>query len=584
MILRITTTAVMIAMSIVLCRLLGFPQTGNYRIEIGFLPIAVVAMLYGPIWSGVAYGIADLIGAAIFTGINPFIMLCKVAFGAVMGLFFYRRERIGLWRSILCFFLIGIIIDMGCMSPIFVYVFGNTWKAALISRGIATLVNTPVRIILFWIIARYLGGTIRKYAGKYERDASFSTYANGFQAVPRLGLDRISCLAGLVGHPEEELHCIHVAGTNGKGSICAFLESMLDAAGYRVGKYISPNLIRVNERITINGKEISDDALSSLLSRIEEASIELEHRMGERPSQFEIWTVAAFCYFKEQACDYVILETGLGGEFDATNVIPRNVMAVLAHIDLDHMQYLGNTIEEIAATKSKIIKPDCETGVAVSSHQTEKARIQIEKRAKECGIQLIVPEEVISEGFRDIYEIFSYGGLSGMVCGLGGPHQIENASVAIECARKLGLSDEAIRYGVEHAKNPARFEKLSENPTVIYDGAHNPDGIAALVRAMDRYFPGTARTVVFACMRDKDYLDSLRMLEHADVTHFVFTTVQNNERAMSADALADAAAEAGIAGECAPTLRAALSKAQSYRNPVFVCGSLYLYADLQGEE
>ena len=578
-IIRLTTTAVMIAMSVVLCRLLGFPQTGSYRIEISFLPIAVVAMLYGPIWSGVAYGVADLIGAAIFTGINPLITLCKVLFGAVMGIFFCRREKIGILRILLCFLLIGVVIDIGGMSPIFVYMFGYDWKSAL-----ATLVNTPVRILFMWLTARYLGGYIRKYAGKYEKNREFTSYANGFQAVPRFGLERISALLDIVGHPERELRCIHVAGTNGKGSVCEFLEAMLTHAGYCAGKYISPNLVRVNERIAVNGREITDEALTALMSRMEAATEQTERRMGERPTQFEIWTAAAFCYFAERKCDYVILETGLGGEFDATNVIEKNVMAVLTHIDLDHTQYLGNTIAEIAKTKSKIIKRQCETGVTVASRQSAEALSELEKRTEECGTRLVVPEEAVVTGFRDIYEIFSYGDLRDMVCGLGGPHQVENACTAVECARAMGLADEHIRFGIEHAKNPARFEKLAENPSVIYDGAHNPDGISALIRAMDRYFPGKARTVVFACMRDKDYLGSLHMLARADVTNFVFTTVQNNERAMGAEALAAAAAGDGILGESAPTLYAALDMARAYGNPVFVCGSLYLYADLPKEE
>ena len=155
----------------------------------------------------------------------------------------------------------------------------------------------------------------------------------------------------LLGDPQERLHCIHVAGTNGKGSVCAFLEAMLRSAGFCVGKYISPNLVRVNERITINGKEISDGELSALLAHLETESAEVRRRTGEIPSQFEIWTAAAFCYFAEKSCDYVILETGLGGEFDATNVISGNVMAVLTHIDFDHTQLLGDTLAKVRSSR-----------------------------------------------------------------------------------------------------------------------------------------------------------------------------------------------------------------------------------------
>ena len=162
--LRLTTTAVMIAMSVVLCRLLGFPQTGTYRIELGFLPIAVVAMLYGPLWAGAAYGIADLIGAAIFTGINPFITLCKIAFGVIMGLFFYRREKVGLLRCVLCFLIVGAAIDIVCMCPIFVFMFGYTWEVSLTTRTIAALINTPARIVVFWLVSKYFGGYLKKHS------------------------------------------------------------------------------------------------------------------------------------------------------------------------------------------------------------------------------------------------------------------------------------------------------------------------------------------------------------------------------------------------------------------------------------
>ena len=205
----------------------------------------------------------------------------------------------------------------------------------------------------------------------------FVNYANGFQAVPRLGLERITYLMQLLGNPQDSLRCIHVAGTNGKGSVCAFTESMLLAAGYKVGKYISPNLVRVNERITVCREEISDGDLNALLAQIEKIIPEAEKVLGDKISQFEIWTAAAFCYFAKMDLDYVVLETGLGGEFDATNVISKNVMSVFTQIDIDHVEYLGDTIEKIATTKSKTLQADCESGVTVVSNQDETAITRI---------------------------------------------------------------------------------------------------------------------------------------------------------------------------------------------------------------
>ncbi|MBQ8496152.1 MAG: folate family ECF transporter S component [Clostridia bacterium] len=166
--LRLTTTAMMIALSVIFTRLLGFPSTGMWRVEIGFFPIAIVAILYGPLWSATAYGLADLIGSLLTTGMNPFILICKIVFGLLMGIFFYKREKIGLLRNILFFLFVAFIVDIVMMTPIFVYVFGNPWDAAIIMRLAAFAVNTPVRIILMAFVDRFLLPAIYKYIGKKE--------------------------------------------------------------------------------------------------------------------------------------------------------------------------------------------------------------------------------------------------------------------------------------------------------------------------------------------------------------------------------------------------------------------------------
>ena len=412
-----------------------------------------------------------------------------------------------------------------------------------------------------------------------KNDNQFKTYANGFQAVPRLGLERITYLMNLLGNPQNSLRYIHVAGTNGKGSVCAFTESMLLAAGYKVGKYISPNLVRVNERITVCREEISDDDLNALLAKIEKIVPEAERALGDKISQFEIWTAAAFCYFAEQNLDYVVLETGLGGEFDATNVISHNVMSVFTQIDIDHVEYLGDTIEKIATTKSKTIKSNCESGVTIVSAQDEAAIRVIGEEAARQGTKLVVPEEAVIEGTEEIYEIISYGGMKALRLGLGGIYQIQNACTAIECAKALGLSEDAIRKGLAEAKNPARFEMIGTEPTTLYDGGHNPNGVRSLKASLDRYYPNVKRTIVFACMADKDFMPSLNMLNDG-FSSFVFTTVQDNPRAMGAEALCKKAAEGGILGEWAPNLREALALARSKGDLTLACGSLYLYKDL----
>ncbi len=575
--LRLTTTAMMVALGVIFCRYLGFPQQGSaLRIELSFLPIAVVAYLFGPIWSAAAYGLCDLIGALIFTGVNPFILLCKITFGLCMGICFYKKEKIGLLYNILFFVIAGAVIDVGFMTPIFVYAFGYDLKSALIYRLIGYLTNTTARILTFWFAEKYLFPAMRKQLRVKD---DFKRFANGLQVTPRLGLERITHLMHLLGDPQETLRCIHIAGTNGKGSTSAFIESMLLEAGYTVGKYISPNLVRVNERITYCREEITDDDMDRLLKQIEALVPKAEKTLGDKISQFEIWTAAMFLYFAEKKPDYVVLETGLGGEFDATNVISKNVMSVFTQIDIDHVEYLGDTIEKIATTKSKTIKKDCESGVTVVSRQENGAIPVIGAEAQKQGTCLVVPEKAISEGTEEIYEIISYAGMKALRLGLGGLYQIENAETAIAAVLALGISEDAIRRGLALAKNPARFEMIGKDPVTIYDGGHNPNGVRSLVSSLERYYPGEKRTVVFACMADKDFAPSLAMLDDGN-TQFIFTTVQNNPRAMDAEALCQAAKEKGIVGESARNLKEALALAREKGVLTIVCGSLYLYADL----
>lgn len=405
---------------------------------------------------------------------------------------------------------------------------------------------------------------------------SFHQYANGFQAVPKLGLERIGDLLRRLGDPQKDLSCVHVAGTNGKGSVCMFLDAMLRADGRRVGRYLSPNLKKVNERISVDGEEIGDEDLSRILSAIEGASEETRKATGIAPTPFEIWTAAAFLYFKEKECDTVVLEVGMGGKFDATNVIEDCALAVITRLDLDHTAYLGNTLAEVAENKAGILKPRRPCVVAA---QEEEALAVIRRRAAELSCPLTVAVPPAPVGFSEIYETFRFQEGDEVTLSLGGIHQLENAAVAVSAAEVLGVSPASIRRGLTSARHPARLEMLKGKVPTLFDGGHNPNGIAALTRALDRYYPGREETVIFACMADKDIAPSLGMLQNGN-RRFVFTTVENNPRAMSAAALREKAASLGIEGEAAPTLREARALAEGYGRPILIAGSLYLYGDL----
>lgn len=409
----------------------------------------------------------------------------------------------------------------------------------------------------------------------------FISYANSFQTVITLGLERIAALLALLGNPQEQLRCIHVAGTNGKGSVCAFLQSILTHSGYRTGLYTSPNLVRVNERITIDGSPIADDALEAVLLQIEALVGEVKKMTGNEPTQFEIWTAAAFSYFRAQHCDYVVLETGLGGTYDATNVISHPAASVITRIDLDHMQYLGDTIAQIASQKCGIIKePACGTrAYTITGQQPPEAMTVIQRAASDKKNVLLTTQQPRIHTPEKIHEVFDYNGIQRITCPLPGPHQIDNAAIAIETARALGISDAAIKVGLESAVHPGRFELLCEQPPVIYDGAHNKNGVQALLAALDRYYPDEARSYVFASMKDKDILPSLKMMKQEN-SQFYFVTVMDNERAMQPEELCALAKEAGITGTSFHDLRAACEAAMQNPGITVICGSLYLYKDL----
>ena len=411
--------------------------------------------------------------------------------------------------------------------------------------------------------------------------SDFKSYANSFQAVTIPGLERISALLCKLGNPEKKLKFVHVAGTNGKGSVSANMACILEDAGLKVGKYISPNLIRVNERISISGVDIPDGELNEILSVIEPLSSEVKNELGIEPTQFEIWTAAAFVYFERHGCDIVVLEVGLGGEFDATNVIGGNEIAIITRLGIDHTGYLGSTISEIAKAKAGIIKENSATGKVITVNQVPEALEVIRKKATQLGSEIIIANPVPCN-VSGIHEVFSIDGIENITCGISGYHQIENAALAVLAAKALGIEEKHIRSGIARAKNPARFELIRENPTVIYDGGHNENGIEALVNSLKRYFGDIDKTVIFACMADKDIKESLGMLSYGN-TEFIFTTVKDNPRALSARALCEKAYSLGYSGTYFDTVGEAYRDAVARNRLTVICGSLYLYKDFTEE-
>lgn len=421
-------------------------------------------------------------------------------------------------------------------------------------------------------------------------NSTFAQFANSFQAIARLRLESIECLLKHLGNPQNDLKFIHIAGTNGKGSVCSFLQNIFTKAGYRTGKYTSPNLISVCERISIDGKLISDTELEHILKIVEDGVRLVKDELGDSPTQFEIWTAAAFLYFKQKNCDIVVLETGLGGTRDATNIIPPPLASVITRLDLDHTEYLGDTIEKIAAEKAGIIKSPIGkgSGLCITSPQAREAFDVLETVCKDKNNRLITATAPKTCGFEDFHEIIDYTSANGttiknITCGICGFYQPENAALAAETALALGISPKFIRAGIEAATNPARFEIIRKNPTVIYDGAHNKNGIKALISCLKRYFPGwEGATFITSFMGDKDISGSFEALKVsgllADSKVFA-VQVKDNPRAATPAEICTAADECGISAEPFDSLKEAYEDALALCKPVILCGSLYLYKD-----
>ncbi len=405
---------------------------------------------------------------------------------------------------------------------------------------------------------------------------NFKNYANSFQTVINLRLPRVLKLLSFLKSPQNGMKYIQVAGTNAKGSVCAFLQTALTKSGRRTGKYISPNLIKVNERITVDNEEISDSDLNRLLGIIEKEADRVYDEIGEHPTQFEIWTAIAFIYFKEKNCDIVILETGLGGRFDATNVVSENVMSIITRIDLDHTEYLGDTLSKIAFEKCGIIKKNA---VTVTANQEASALAVIKERTKEENSRLIIAPDVPKTDKKHIYEKYVYNGEE-IFLGLGGIHQLENASIAVSALEALDIPKDCIAYGLKNAKNPARFELLEEEPPVIFDGGHNPNGVGSLIKSLERYYEGEKAVFICAFMKDKDIEGCLKLIKEK-AKEILFACVENNERSAKKEQLTEIADKLGIKNSFFGDVKDALSYAKKERCLTVICGSLYLYKDIK---
>lgn len=417
----------------------------------------------------------------------------------------------------------------------------------------------------------------------YDEALSFIHRVNPLFCNP--GLGRVKALCEALGNPQDEMKFIHVAGTNGKGSTSAMLDSILRESGYTVGLYTSPFILRFNERIRVDGEEIPDEDLAKITEKIRP----IAESMEDKPTEFELITAIAFEYFKRRGCQIVVLECGLGGRFDATNIVKTTTLSLITGISKDHTAILGDTIEKIAWEKAGIIKP----GVPVIfGGEDETAREVIEKEAEKCS----APHFTVDHGKTRIKSfdlsgtLFDFGDWRNMRISLLGTYQPRNASTVLTAVDKLReagivIPEDAVRRGIEKTRWAARFEIISTNPTIIFDGSHNAEGIRAAKESILRYFGDKRVIVVSGVLADKEYEKIASDI--SEIAETVYTITPENPRALTAEKYAEVINEKGAmahpSGSISEALTRAISAAKDSNTAVVILGSLYTYGNVISE-
>lgn len=437
---------------------------------------------------------------------------------------------------------------------------------------------------------------------KYAEALDFMEQIGKYGIVP--GLEGIRELCRRLGDPQRELRFVHVAGTNGKGSVCAYMSAVLQCGGYRVGKYTSPAVLDWREEIQVNGSYIAKAAVGRYMEQLKAACGEMAAEGRPHPTPFEVKTAMAFLYFRDKKCDIVVMETGMGGLLDATNVVEDTCVAVLTSVSMDHMGFLGKTLPEIAAQKAGIIKRGCHVVTAVQEPEVMEV---LAGRAAALGCPLTVADARAAEHVRFGLEKqrFDYGGLKKLEITLAGQCQIENAVTALEGLRALGIgalegaepgagasesrepgigaadgrapedketggrirkrefpvTEERLRQGMAQAVWPGRFAVAGRKPCFILDGAHNEDAARKLAQSLELYFSGRRILYIMGMLRDKEY-GKVIGLTHSLADQIITVTPPGNPRAMSAYELAAAVAQVHEKVTAADSLEEAVEMAR----------------------
>ena len=413
---------------------------------------------------------------------------------------------------------------------------------------------------------------------------------NFFKGTKKPSLSAMKYFINEYNHFEKEMKFIHIAGTNGKGSCTEMISNILIKQGYKVGKFLSPHLIKYNERISINGKDISDRELVKLIEELEPLINEYNRVNKVDITLFELETIMALLYFYRNKVDFVVLETGLGGLYDCTNIITRPLVSIISSISYDHVNILGNSLEEIAIQKAGIIKENSHTVVFDNIQEVNNIFINTCKE-KNNKLHLIKKSDIQNYKYDANYQYFDYKELKDIRVNLKGIVQVNNAAICIECMRILNdlnyrVSEESIKQGLSTVVHRGRMEEIYKNPLIIYDGGHNEQAINNLKNTIKMYYKNYKKVFIISILKRKDYHKMLELLIKDDEdSTFIFTSGNSEERYTSSHELLETAKiyKKNKQDFYVKTLEEAIQFVKSkkeYNTVNLIVGSFYIYGDV----
>jgi len=597
----IVYSALFAALGAVLGQLLAIRPIPSAKYTLDKFVLFLSGMFFGPLVGGMVGFVSDFIGGQFFgVGFNPALCPPAILYGVFGGVFRHMlAKKFTLPRVAFAYLFPVLIGSVLYQSPMLALIYNPaTFRESLYLN----LASRGVQFVIMWVVETLLIFTLVKSKlftrvglwppvrlPQLKEDPEIMTAQQAVEYIHSItwmgskpGLERTQALLKLMGDPQDQLKFIHIAGTNGKGSTAAMTASILQKAGYRVGLFTSPCIFKFNERIQINGEHISDEDLAAVTAYVKPLAASLE----DHPTEFELVSCIGFEYFKRKGCDIVVLEVGMGGALDSTNVISVPEVAVITNIGLDHTDFLGNTLAEIAETKAGIFK---EGGNAVLYPSDPEVEQVVRRICKERNVQLKIADfdsiTLVSHSLEG--QVFDHGSRKGLELPLLGNHQLHNAAVVLAIADTLiekgwNITEEHIAEGIRDVSWPGRFDIVRRDPLFIIDGGHNPQCIEALVKNIEDYLADRKVIALTGVLADKDYADMYKPVM-GFVEQFVCITPPN-PRKLDADLLAHHLRQAGAQATPCETIADGVKTALSLagEDGVVLCfGSLYSIADIR---